>query len=38
MIESVRISVKRNLDGIPFGPSESSKETRELILNKMKKL
>jgi hypothetical protein len=38
MIESVRISIKRNLDGIPFGPSESSKETRKVILDKMKEI
>jgi hypothetical protein len=38
MIESVKISIKRNIEGIPFGPSESSKETRNFILDKVKEL
>jgi hypothetical protein len=28
MIESVKISIKRNLEGFPFGPSGTSSETR----------
>lgn len=35
MIESVKISIKRNLEGIPFGPSDPTKETRNEILKKM---
>ena len=38
MIESVKISIKRNLEGIPFGPSESTSETRNSILDKVKEL
>jgi hypothetical protein len=35
MIDSVKINIKRNLEGIPFGPSGPTKQTRDEILKKV---
>ena len=35
MIETVELSIKRNLHGIRFGPSGPSKEERQAVINKL---